>query len=203
MAAIAAGQSMTEERAQKDRLRMRLLGRRKSIAPGDRCIWDSEIALHLLRLPEYETASKLLIYLSTPWEVSTQAPIAHAIGIGKLVAVPRWGGGRMEFCQFTDYNLMTPGRKGILQPTVDIDPLTDLSDAICVVPALAVDTCGMRIGYGGGYYDRFLSEFKGYSVILAYDSMVLPKLPSEPHDLAVNGIITPNGVIRINEGDSL
>ncbi|MEG2073251.1 MAG: 5-formyltetrahydrofolate cyclo-ligase [Angelakisella sp.] len=203
MIATVKGQTMTEEREQKDRLRMTLLGRRKKIATRDRCIWNSDIGLNLLRLPEYIAADKVLIYLSTPWEVSTKIPIAHAMGVGKTVAVPRWGEGRMEFCHFTDYSLLTPGRKGILQPTPGVPVLEDMSNAICIVPALAADLHGMRIGYGGGYYDRFLESFGGTSVILAYDSMVKVSLPNEPHDLPVNIIITQSEVIRVNKGDNL
>lgn len=195
-------EEMTVGRAEKDCLRMVLLGRRKKIDPRDRCIWNSDIARQLLRLPEYLAADTLLIYLSTPWEVSTAIPIAHAIGTGKRVAVPRWAGGRMEFCPFDDYRTMTPGRKGILQPTAEVDPILDLERSICIVPALAADKRGFRIGYGGGYYDRFLSSFGGYSAILSYDGTVVERLPNETHDLAVDSIITPSRVIRINEGDT-
>lgn len=198
---IAETGEMTAARAEKDCLRMVLLGRRKKIEPRDRCIWDSDIAKQLLQLPEYIGADTLLIYLSTPWEVSTTIPIAHAIGVDKQVAVPRWDKGRMEFCPFDDYRDMTPGRKGILQPTPLVDPLVDLGKAICIVPALAADMQGFRIGYGGGYYDRFLSGFGGCSFILSYDSTVVEQLPHEDHDLPVNGIITPRGVMRIDEGD--
>lgn len=200
MSIVETGE-MTVERAEKDCLRMVLLGRRKKIEPKDRCIWDSDIAKQLLQLPEYRAADTLLIYLSTPWEVSTAIPIAHAIGVGKQVAVPRWDKGSMEFCHFTDYRDMTPGRKGILQPTPDVEPVADLSKAICIVPALAADRQGFRIGYGGGYYDRFLSGFGGCSFILSYDSTVMEQLPHEAHDLAVDGIITPGRVIRIDKGD--
>lgn len=203
MTIATTGQTMTEQRAKKDLMRMTLLGARRKIDPRDRCIWDSAIGIQLLHLPEYQAAEKLLIYLSTPWEVSTAIPIAHAIGMGKQVAVPRWGSGRMEFCPFTDYQQLTPGRKGILQPLNEADPLTDYNNAICVVPALATDRRGLRIGYGGGYYDRFLQSFTGHSVILAYDHTIYESLPTEPHDLAVDSIITPSGVIRINKGDHL
>lgn len=192
-------QPMTEQGAQKQRLRASLLEQRRAIPPQDRCVWDSDIALRLLRMPEYRRAAKLLVYLSTPWEVSTAIPIAHAIGMGKQVAVPRWAGGSMEFIPFTDYRALTPGERGILQPAPDAVPLQDFEGALCLVPALGVDRMGRRIGYGGGYYDRFLHRFEGDSAVLAYDGMVLENLPTEPHDYPVHSIITPGGVYTIEE----
>ncbi|MEG2086799.1 MAG: 5-formyltetrahydrofolate cyclo-ligase [Angelakisella sp.] len=171
---------------------------RRQYTAAQRCLWDSAIAHALLGRPEYQQAPLLLTFLSAPQEVSTALPVAHALGMGKLVAVPRWGAGQMEFCLFTDYRNLTRDPMGLLQPLADAPVVTDTSGAICLVPALAVDEKGYRLGYGGGYYDRFLAEFGGFSVTLAYDDMLTEQLPVGEYDLPVDCIVTPTRVLYLN-----
>lgn len=173
---------------------------RRELAPEQRCLWDSDIALRVLRLPEYTAADTLLCYISSREEVSTAAIIAHAIGIGKRVAVPRWQAGVMEFCLFDDYAKLKPDAMNLLQPSGSVTALGELDGAFCVTPALAADECGCRLGYGGGYYDRFLSANKVFSVTLIYPPALLQSLPRDPYDMRTDCVITPERTIYTNTG---
>lgn len=170
--------------------------RRKVIAAAERCVWDSSVAMRLFAMPQYIAADTMLCYLSSPLEVSTAAPVAHGDCSGKQVGVPRWAAGQMEFCRFTDYRRMLRDSMGLLQPPDSDPPVTYGSNTICIVPALAVDRNGYRLGYGGGYYDRFLAGFCGTTVTLAYDDDIVERLPVQSHDLPVDYIVTPTQVIE-------
>lgn len=186
----------------KAALRKELLERRKTRSQKERYLWDCAIAMGLLRLPQYQCAQRVLCYLSSPAEVSTAILVGHAILMGKEVAVPRWAGGKMEFCPFTDYQDLSPDKMGLLQPNKNTPTVTDFARIICIVPALAVDACGNRLGYGGGYYDRFLRDFPGFTVALAYQDCLLDKLPTHSGDFPVDCIITQDQRLLIaNEGE--
>ena len=171
---------------------------RRELDPAGRCIWDCDAAMRLLRSRAYTDADTLLCYLSGDEELSTTAIVAHAVSIGKRVAVPRWQDGIMEFCEFDDYRGLLTDGMGLLQPPLDARAITDIDRAICVVPALAATRQGYRLGYGGGYYNRFLAGFAGVSVALVYPPMLLPELPHQPHDIAVDYVITPHETILTN-----
>ena len=180
----------------KDSLRRLARRQRAAITPRERCLWDSGITLQLLALPQYRAARRVYVFLSTPGEVSTQAVVGHALLLGKEVAVPRCQGGIMDFCPFTDYRTLEQDRMGIWQPPASapmVQPMAD-GETICIVPALRVDCLGYRLGYGGGYYDRFLAGYRGFSVAVAYDFMVTQQLPRESFDRPVDAVATPQGV---------
>ena len=94
---------------------------------------------------------------------------------------------------------MIKGAYGIPEPSDKMEVVTDFSECICIVPGLVFDLSGHRLGYGKGYYDRFLKDFTGYSVGLVYSEFILDKLPCEPTDRAVDLMITERGIILPNE----
>ena len=87
---------------------------------------------------------------------------------------------------------------GIPEPPEHLPEITDFNGAFCVVPALAFSKNGQRLGYGGGYYDRFLSDFDGVSAGLCYSDFFINKLPAEKHDIALDIIVSEKGVFFPN-----
>ena len=108
----------------------------------------------------------------------------------------------MTFHFVSDLSELTTGNYGIPEPPAE-NPCYSGESALCVVPALSYDRLGHRIGYGGGYYDRFLSTFTGESCGFVYRELLAPALPREPHDMAVSYIITEKEVLRAERKEQL
>lgn len=126
-------------------------------------------------------ARSVLIYISTEIEVDTRRAIELCFEQDIPVAVPVSGDSELTFYRIQSWSDVAEGRFGILEPVNRDKPFSADTDSLCVVPALCADGEGLRLGYGRGYYDRFLSRFDGRSVILCYSSF-RRAVPSEPHD---------------------
>ena len=105
----------------------------------------------------------------------------------------------LEFKTVVGTRDLITGAYGIPEPPTSAKTLTDTSRCACLVPALGFDSRGMRIGYGKGYYDRFLAHFEGVSVGVAFSGLVVDRLPCDPTDIAVKMIVTERGVILPDE----
>ena len=132
-------------------------------------------------------------------------PIAvSALEAGRTVAFPRCrnledGTHHMDFHIVTSLDQLEIGSYGIREPFADL-PIYDVTaseKAVIIVPALSYDRMGFRLGYGGGYYDRYLSDFKGTRVGFAYSRFVCPKLPRSRYDLPVDVLVTERRVTAI------
>lgn len=140
----------------------------------------------------YNSAQTLLLYSSTGSEVSTDLICRRALEDKKKVAFPLCldGGGKMKFFYIKDENDLVEGMYGIKAPADYCSEYVSDENSLCVVPGLAFDKSGYRIGYGKGYYDRFLSAFDGVSVGLCFASMVADRLPTDAYDKKVSCLIT-------------
>ena len=188
---------------EKRRLRQVLLEQRKALSPARRCLLESDIARQVLGMSAYREAELVLLYLSTPREIGTAIVVAHALGLGKKVAVPRCQkGGKMDFCLFDDHRQLVSGFHGILEPAPGAPALSheEMKGAFCIVPALAADREGYRLGYGGGYYDRFLASFSGRTAVLVQEATVMERLPREPFDRPLDLIVTEQRILSPQEG---
>ena len=152
----------------------------------------------------YKKAKKILTYVSTGSEADTRELIIKAVSDKKNVYVPRVYGKEMKFHKIISLDELCPGYYGILEPDIHCeewkneDDIVDGTD-LCVMPGLAFDNNFNRIGYGGGFYDRFLAAAKGItSVGICYDSLIYESVPTEPHDISVDYIITEKGIMKIN-----
>lgn len=142
-------------------LKMRLRGEikawRRALEPGWKAGADEKICARVLALREYAACSTLLTYVSLPIEVDTLRLISHAFADGKKVAAPRCveGTHEMEFYEISSMDDLARQTFGVLEPVRErCRRLTDFSGSVCLVPALAYDRAGYRLGYGAGYYDR-------------------------------------------------
>lgn len=162
---------------------------------------DGRIKESLLNLPLYKTADVLFIYCSTGSEADTKSIILEALSCGKKVALPKCMNrqGKMSF--YIIDRMDTSLKKGafsVSEPDSEICQLAIGSEkSLCVVPGLAFDKKGNRLGYGKGYYDRFLSNFKGSSVGLCFDKCLCEELPCDKYDRRVDMIITESKVYNL------
>ena len=159
---------------------------------------DSEIQSRLVISPEYRACSAVFIYAARGHEIATSMIIHAALANGKTVAMPRCeDGGIMRFYRICSTADLALGRFGIAEPVDGCELCEPDESTLCVCPALACDMNGCRLGFGGGWYDRFLSGFKGTSAVLCYADAFIPALPREDHDIPVNMIVTERFIKRI------
>jgi 5-formyltetrahydrofolate cyclo-ligase len=161
---------------------------------------DATIQSRLLALAEYANAETIFTYVSKPIEVDTIALIEAALANHKQVAVPRCVPNTcdMEFYCITSLRDLEKGKFGVLEPIPSQSRLiSDYSKGLCIVPGLSFDAQGYRLGYGMGYYDRFLAEFKGDTVGVCYTGCVQWNLPHGYYDKPVHLLVTEKYIRRM------
>lgn len=142
-----------------------------------------------LRSEAYRSAKTVYGYLPYNQEVRTVALLEQALRDGKRVAVPKCYGDEMRFIYMTDLNAVEKGYAGIPEPIAD-EPVADDETALVLMPGMAFDPAGHRIGYGGGFYDKFLAKEPDHPTLaLCYDFQVLPHLETEEFDIPVDTVI--------------
>lgn len=194
---------MSELSAARARLRQAALAARAALSLAFRQEAGERIADHFLALPEVRLARVIALYLSLPPEVPT-APLLHRLRQlpnPPLLAAPViLGESRMAMYPLPeDLSALERGPFGIPQPpTAGIAPLPPESLEVVAVPVVAFDHAGHRLGYGAGYYDRYLATCKGRPLLvgLAFSVQVLPSIPAAPHDIAIDVVVTETGIMR-------
>lgn len=176
--------SLTE---QKKQLRRELIQRRREIPSEVKLQADERIFNALL--PYLERCSGVFTYVSTEIEVDTRRLISWCFEHGKPVAVPVSGDSELTFFPIASFDELAEGRFHIQEPIDRSTPAVPDADSLCIVPALLCDMSGLRLGYGRGYYDRFLAGFPGKSAIICYSAFV-GEVPAEPHDRRTDFVVT-------------
>ena len=182
----------------KSELRKEMKACRAAVA--DKNEKDKLISDVFLNSDLYKRCKLLLCYSSYGSEISTNRIIDTALENGKSVAFPLCldDCGNMEFYLISSLGDLNRGMYGILEPNTDkCCKITDYSDALCLVPGLCFDSEGFRLGYGKGYYDRFLEKFTIKTVGLCYNELIQDSLPIDKYDKSVDYIITQTGIITL------
>lgn len=138
---------------------------------------------------EYKNAKTIYGYLPYNQEVRTAQMLAHALADGKQVAVPKVYGDEMKFILLSDLSQVAKGYAGIPEPVAD-GPVAEDPTALVLMPGLAFDPEGHRLGYGGGFYDKFLAAEPDHPTLaLCYDFQMLPHLDTESYDIPVDRVL--------------
>ncbi|MBQ9131259.1 MAG: 5-formyltetrahydrofolate cyclo-ligase, partial [Clostridia bacterium] len=176
----------------KQQLRALLKDRRAALPPDQKKQWDRQIVQRIAASPEFQRATALLLYAPLPGEIDLLPLARIARERGKPVAFPRCNTQTctLEFYQLTPDARLIPGAYGIAEPPPNAPHLIPDGDTLCILPALSFDPCGNRLGYGKGYYDRFLADFPGIAAGAVYSSFLLKEIPTQPHDLPVSLLFT-------------
>ncbi len=162
---------------------------------------DAQLRHRLIATYQYRECKVLLIYASTAIEVDTYDIIRHALRHGRRVALPRCvtGTREMTFHYITDLDQLEPGTFGVLEPPEALPMWQPEHGGLAVVPALSLDSFGYRLGYGGGYYDRFLSKFTGDTIGITYSENYCYRLNHGRYDVPLGAVLTEKFVRKINE----
>lgn len=181
----------------KENLRKELLQKRISLPPEKITALSREIEKKVMDLVFWKNAENVGLYSGVKSEVETSLLFAKSLEEGKRVFFPRVEQG-LGFYEVLGPEDLEKGAWGIMEPKHTCDPLpADEGLGVMIVPALAFSENGFRLGYGKGFYDRVLQNFKGTSIGITYDFLVLQDLPHEAHDRAVNYVVTEKRVIEI------
>lgn len=185
----------------KKELREQMRRRRNMLSAEEKQRMSGEILRKLTLLDEYKKAEVLFTYVSLSNEVDTFDLIAAALKSGKRVAVPRCIEGKplIEFYFIHGRSELEQGSYGLLEPSPKPEMLCKCRKGLCVLPGLSFDREGSRLGYGRGYYDRFLQKFEGDKVGLCFSPILSDKqLPTGKYDVPAGIIVTDNEIIRTN-----
>ena len=188
-------------RPEKTALRNAAIEWRKSLSRSEKQRMDFKIQSKVMNLWKFREVSTVLLYCAKPVEIDTKLLIERASKLGKTVAVPRCvpGTREMDFYVITSFDDLESGAFGVLEPIPErCRKLTDFTSSVCIVPALVYDKQGYRLGYGRGYYDRFLSDFYGTTVGPIYRDFIIDRVPRGRFDANVDVLITEKGVISLN-----
>lgn len=180
-------------RAEKQRLRRRMLEKRNSLASAEATKLGLLAQQHLVEIPEFESARAIGIYYPVGSEVRTDEIARAASARGKKVLLPRTEGNMIRFYEYKEGDELVQGRFGVMEPA-PVHPAGPL-DAV-VIPGVVFDTQGCRIGYGKGFYDRFLAErLATFSVGLAYSFQLVEELPRGRFDRKLGALATDEGIM--------
>lgn len=148
------------------------------------------------QLSAYKDASLLLAYVDAKREVETRLLMRCAWDDGKKVAAPRVDGdGIMHFYYLRSLKDLEPGAFGIMEPQADCR-ICEPEEGLLLMPGVAFDEQGHRVGYGGGYYDRYLEKHPHLiHIALAFEFQIFPEVPSEKHDICPDLIVTENRIL--------
>ena len=179
----------------KKELRKTIRELKRTITPTLACSSSNAVLHHLKGIAAFKESKNILLYSSLPDELDTAAIINACLSQGKDIYLPRVEGDDIVILKANDTHLAI-GSYNIYEPTGD-NVITDKSIIdVAIIPGMAFDKNGNRLGRGKGYYDRFLSDFKGTKIGLGYDFQLLDSIPTEAHDKCMDWIVTPNAIIE-------
>lgn len=162
----------------------------KGMDPDEKSRMDHQVYLQALKFQELTNAKSVYGYMALSWETGTLDLIKYLFDQGINVAFPRVEGSEMEFYRVESFDDLEVGSYRIMEPKGYCEKV-DWPDAVILVPGIAFTRDGRRLGKGGGYYDKYLERYPGHrTVALAYDFQVVPELPTDVHDHAVDAVIT-------------
>lgn len=188
-------------RAHQRQIRRAMLAQRRALPERERLERSQRVWQRLATLPWYHNANVILGYMAFDKEVLTDGLLRQATAAGKRVVVPTV---QVELQQLVLYAIrdlerdVAPGFHGILEPRCQYTSPVDVEELeLAIVPGVAFDLQGGRLGFGAGFYDRLLSRFPPGvpKVAIAYDFQIVPRLPRQSHDIALDAIVTESRVI--------
>ena len=198
---MSAGETERAETELRRRAKLALRNRMRAVRealPESACeLRSGEINKRLFALPELERAETVLVFASIGNEVRTQPSIQAAWAAGKRVALPRVVGDELQLHFVGSDTGLVEGAFSVPEPPETASQVQPEEVDFALVPALAVDPRGYRIGYGGGYYDKLLPRLRhACTCAVAYDFQLISEVPELAFDVAVDLVVTDERVIR-------
>lgn len=186
----------------KDDCRNLMTNMRDALGHTQKSDYDKSIFNRLISCDFYDDANTIFTYVSFKSEVDTIKIIDHSLSLGKIICVPKINKhtNSMEVYRIKVFEDLGRGYFGILEPNGSCSEVPADDIDLILLPGLAFDRSGSRIGYGRGFYDKYLTKCKAQvpKIALSYDFQVVSKLPSNEFDIKVDAIITNKETILVN-----
>jgi len=184
---------------QKSEIRSRIEKQRRSLSSESTDSQSSKIIFHLKNLPEYQVAKTIHCYVAWRNEVNTHQLIKDTLGTGRRIIVPvtDLSSHTLLHSEIKSFDELKKGTFGILEPPKDRFLKVKISEFdLVIVPGVAFDLSGHRIGFGGGFYDGFMSTINVTKIALAYEFQIVDKIPTRTEDERVNILVSEKSVYR-------
>lgn len=180
----------------KRKLRNQYKQYRLALSADVKADYDKKICEALIQLVSFKYSDTILMYAPLEGEIDVMPIAERALELGKRVAFPRCveEPRNLDFKYVSSLDELKSGSYSIAEPTEDMESVTDLSRSICIIPGIVFDKEGYRVGYGKGYYDRFLAVYDGTKFGLAYSECILDSVPRGRFDRHVDILISEKGV---------
>ena len=191
---------MYEIRKHKTEIREYYLAKRRGLEDAERAEKNEKICKNMLSSATFRYADIILMYYPKPDEIDIRPVAEAALAAGKKIAFPRCNPAdhTMVFHYVSSLDELLPGSYNLMEPAESLPAFTpelaEKCNVACIVPAVVFDKKGFRIGYGGGYYDRYLAGFRGTKVGFAYRDFIVNSVPHGRFDLTVDVMITERGL---------
>lgn len=185
----------------KKKTRQRVLQQRRAFSATEKTPAEQRMLKFLQSWEIFRQAKTIHIFISKTDEPDTSPIIESAWESGKTVAVPCVVPDSFELfhSQLKSFEDLSSGALGVLEPSSEGRiAMNPESFDLVIIPGVAFDRQGGRLGYGKGYYDRFLEQTAAFRLALAFNFQVLEKVPTEKHDVPMNGVLTESGIIEVN-----
>lgn len=182
----------------KSSIRKKILALRDGISVEERCLCNSKITDIMLKMDVLQNAEVILCYAGYKSEVGTTELIKTLLESGKKVYLPRVDGDEMEFYRIYNLNDLLEGYKGIPEPDMKCEDVFEgpvNEKVVMIMPGAAFAKDGSRIGYGKGFYDRYLTKYDIMNrIALCYYTQIVETIPSDEHDKNASVIVTEKGI---------
>jgi len=179
--------------SKKKRIRDIIEKQRKELNKDIKRVFDEQIFYKVIDSSEYKKSKTIFIYVSFEGEVDTHKIIKYALAEGKQICVPKILSKEegMKAIAISSFNELKPSVYNILEPESFDNTIDEKQIDLILMPGVAFDNKGGRVGYGGAFYDRFLAKIKSDAVkiALAYDFQILEEVPMDKHDKKIDRII--------------
>lgn len=187
---------------QKAALRKAVRNRLRALEAEAASASSAAICQQVIALPEYKNADTIFAFVGVDWEIDTEALLRHALDSGKQVAVPLCvEKGIMEARLIRSLDDLLPGEYDIPEPAAHSPLCPPEKIDFAVLPCVACDKNGMRLGQGGGFYDRFLEKSSFPHVAICRDIAIEEEIPVEPWDQPVECVVTETAIYRREKND--
>ena len=186
-----------DDNPEKKSLRNLLLQKRENTSSDFLNIASEKIQKKLKKIKEFRDAQKIGAYYPIGNEVQTNEIIQELLSSGKEVFLPKTIGQEMEFRKIKDFASLEKGNFDIMEPKDNCEKDNELD--ILLVPTVGISVEGVRLGYGHGFYDKFLAQHKTVTVSLVMEKQIVKKIPSSKHDVPIDWIVSEDRVTKTHK----